>query len=88
MIIIIIILNKQRNMQNLDSLQTGFKATIIGLADGIVEKHAKQLANLGLVKGNEVQVENHVCGLCLVKKENSVFGISDKLASKILVQAA
>ena len=73
-------------MQNLDSLQQGIKAVIVGVSGEVLDKNLKHLANLGLVKGNEVEMDNKVSDLCLIKKENSVFGISKKLASKILVQ--
>ncbi|MFT6106249.1 MAG: Fe2+ transport system protein FeoA [Rickettsiales bacterium] len=73
---------------NLASIKSGFQARIIGIQGDLQNnKSLKQLMNMGIIKGNVIEVlGNDVGGLFLLKKENSTFGISKELANNIFVK--
>lgn len=72
---------------NLTSIKNGFRARIIKVENHNDDKVIKQLMNMGVVKGNIVEViNNNFSGLLLLKKENSTFGISKELANNVFVK--
>lgn len=74
-------------MKNLISLKVGLQARIVRVANDSNDKLLKQLVNMGIVKGNVIEVVNsEMPGLLLLKKENSVFGISKELAKNIFIK--
>ncbi|MFT6332041.1 MAG: Fe2+ transport system protein FeoA [Lentimonas sp.] len=73
---------------SLASIKSGFQARIVGVQDDLTNsKSLKQLMNMGLIKGNVIEVLGNDIGcLFLLKKENSTFGISKELANNIFVK--
>ncbi|MDA0902299.1 MAG: FeoA family protein [Proteobacteria bacterium] len=75
------------NNLNLSSLKSGFRAIVVKVENSSNDKNLKQLMNMGVVKGNIIEVlDNNIQGLLLVKKENSTFGLSRELANNIFVK--
>ncbi|MFT7087437.1 MAG: Fe2+ transport system protein FeoA [Rickettsiales bacterium] len=73
---------------SLSSIKSGLQARIVGIQDDSTNsKTLKQLMNMGLIKGNVIEVlGNDIGGLFLLRKENSTFGISKELANSIFVK--
>lgn len=72
---------------NLSSLKVGFRAQIVKIENDSGDKILKQLINMGVAKGNIIEViNNQLPGLLLLKKENSTFGISKEIANNIFIK--
>lgn len=70
---------------NLSSIKTGFRARVIEVQNIYKSKDLKQLMNMGIVKGNVVEIVDNIDNLMLLKNHNSVMGVSKKLADNVKV---
>ena len=71
---------------NLSSLKCGFQARVVEVQNSYENKHLKQLINMGIVKGNVVEIIDNIGDLMLLKNHNVVMGVSRELADNVKVR--